>query len=270
VILLRIAVLSDIHEGLNRKKTGTDIMSVLKKWIEAHLPDVFLISGDMTAGPEKSLNLLNQLQSDFPQTKILFVHGNHDIYHEDSKTAYEILLEFPGNLGRGPVELTNEWVMIGDGGWYDYSLGVEGYTNEQFALGKFDDFTWPDKTYAHWPGLDRDETERYCEKLDEWLNAYPGKNIIMVTHFVPFPEFVICKNDPGWDFFNAMMGSSRFGELAVKHGVKKYIFGHIHTRFHEHYKGMEIICNPLGYYPHEWDNESAEEEIFSRVKLIEI
>ncbi|OIU72717.1 hypothetical protein BHE18_15105 [Rossellomorea aquimaris] len=53
---MKIAILSDIHEGLNRKKTGADIMSVLKKWMEAHLPDVFLISGDMTAGPEKSLN----------------------------------------------------------------------------------------------------------------------------------------------------------------------------------------------------------------------
>jgi predicted TIM-barrel enzyme len=66
---MRIAVLSDIHEGLNRKKTQTDIMALLKRWIATHLPDVFIISGDMTAGPEKSLTLLNQLQSEFPQIK---------------------------------------------------------------------------------------------------------------------------------------------------------------------------------------------------------
>ncbi|MCM3125685.1 MULTISPECIES: metallophosphoesterase [unclassified Mesobacillus] len=270
MIDLKIAILSDIHEGLNRKNTGTDIMTVLKRWIEAHLPDVFILSGDMTAGPKKTLDLLNQLQSDFPQTRVLFVHGNHDIYYEDSKTSYEILLEFPGNLGSGPIELNNDWVIIGDGGWYDYTFGVKGYTREQFALGKFNKFTWPDKLYANWPGQDQDETERYCEKLEGWLSAYSGKNIIMVTHFVPFPKFVIYKDDPSWDFFNAMMGSSRFGELAVKYGVKKYIFGHIHRRYHEQYKGMEIICNPLGYYPHEWDCESVEEEIFSRVKVIEI
>lgn len=184
--------------------------------------------------------------------------------------SYEILLEFPGNLGSGPIELNNDWVIIGDGGWYDYSFGVEGYTKEEFALGTFNKFTWPDKIYAHWPGQDHDETERYCKKLEGWLSAYSRKNIIMVTHFVPFSKFVICKDDPNWDFFNAMMGSSRFGDLAVKYGVKKYIFGHIHTRYHEQYKGMEIICNPLGYYPHEWDCGSAEEEIFSRVKVVEI
>jgi putative phosphoesterase len=270
VIELKLAILSDIHEGLNRKNTGTDIMNVLKRWIEAHLPDVFIISGDMTAGPKKTLDLLKQLQSEFPLTRVLFVHGNHDIYYEDSRTSYDILLEFQGNLGNGPFELNSDWVIIGDGGWYDYTFGVEGYTREQFALGKFNEFTWPDKIYAHWPGQDQDETERYCEKLERWLSAYSGKKIIMVTHFVPFPKFVIFKDDPSWDFFNAMMGSSRFGELAVKYGVKKYIFGHIHTRYHEQYKGMEIICNPLGYYPHEWDYESAEEEIFSRVKVVEI
>ncbi|KAF0820107.1 hypothetical protein [Cytobacillus sp. FSL R5-0377] len=47
----------------------------------------------------------------------------------------------------------------------------------------------------------------------------------------------------------------------MKFGVKKYIFGHIHTRDHEQEKGMEIICTPLGYYPHEWDCESAEVKV---------
>ncbi|WML53240.1 hypothetical protein RCG17_00550 [Neobacillus sp. PS3-12] len=67
-----------------------------------------------------------------------------------------------------------------------------------------------------------------------------------------------------------MMGSSRFGELAVKYSVKKYIFGHIHKRYHDQYKGIEIICNPLGYYPNEWNFTSAEEEIFTTIKMIEI
>lgn len=267
---MRIAVLSDIHEGLNRKNTQTDIMALLKRWIASHMPEVFIIGGDMTAGPEKSLALLNQLQSEFPQIKLLFVHGNHDIYHKNSKSAYEMLLKFPGNLGNGPVELEENWVVIGDGGWYDYTFGIKGYSEEQFTLGTFNDFTWPDKIYAHWPGPDFEETKRYIAKIEGWLYEYREKNIIMVTHVVPFSQYVICKDDPSWDFFNAMMGSSRFGELAVKYGVKKYIFGHIHTRYHDQYKGIEIICNPLGYYPDEWNFTSAKEEIFSMIKMIEI
>lgn len=267
---MRIAILSDVHEGINRKNTGTEIMTILIKWINEHRPEVFIISGDMTMGPKKSLNLLNQLQSECSQTKILFVHGNHDIYHDDSNYAYETLLNFAGNLGNGPVEIGGNWVIMGDGGWYDYTHGVKGYTEGEFSLGKFNDFTWPDKTYAHWQKHDPDLTNVYLEKIEHWLSKHQEKNIIMVTHFVPFSHFVICKNDPSWDFFNAMMGSTHFGQLAIKYGVKKYIFGHIHTRYHEQYKGIEIICNPLGYYPHEWNTETAEEEIFSTIKVIEI
>jgi putative phosphoesterase len=267
---MKIAVLSDIHEGINRKKTNIDIMALLNNWLDANQPDVFIISGDMTAGPEKSLNLLNQLQQTNPQTKILFVHGNHDIYYGDSTQACDILLQFPGNLGNGPIELDDNWVVIGDGGWYDYSFGMKDYSEEQFAIGTYDSFTWPDKTYANWLLDDQTLTNHYVDKIEKWLQQYEGKNIIMVTHIVPFSNFVQQKGDPSWDFFNAMMGSQRFGELAEKYNVKKYIFGHIHTRYHEQYKGIEMICNPLGYYPHEWNDHSPEKEINSTIKVIVI
>ncbi|MCZ2258350.1 metallophosphoesterase [Sporosarcina sp. G11-34] len=267
---MKIAMLSDIHEGLNRKYTKVDILELIIEWIESHMPDVFVISGDMTAGPEKALALLNRLQTACTHTKILFVHGNHDVYAENSADANDILLQFTGNLGNGPVQLTDEWVIVGDGGWYDYSFGMKEYTTEQFAIGTMNNFTWPDKNYAHWPGTDIEETNRYVQKLEGWLKESLGKNIIMVTHTVPFSQFVQTKGDPSWDFFNSMMGSHKFGELALKYGVKKYIFGHIHTRFHEFYKGIEVICNPLGYYPHEWNSASPREEIHSTIKVIEI
>lgn len=267
---MKIAILSDIHEGLNRKRSGADVFGLLQEWLDQHAPDVFIISGDMASGPEKSLALLNRLQSGFPKTQILYVHGNHDVYHEDATAAYNMLLQFVGNLGNGPVHLNEEWVVIGDGGWYDYTFGVEEYTAEQFSAGQFNDFTWPDKIHAHWPENDVAITERYLAKLENWLMANQEKNIILVSHFVPLAHFVQVKNDPAWDFFNAMMGSKGIGELAEKYGVKKLIFGHIHTRYHEEYNGIDCICNPLGYFPHEWIHDSAQEEIGSSIKVIEI
>ncbi|KAA0956514.1 hypothetical protein FQ085_13520 [Planococcus sp. ANT_H30] len=267
---MKIAVLSDIHEGLNRKKSETDIFSLLRDSLIHHAPDVFILSGDMAANPEKSLNLLNQLKQQLPDIQLLFVHGNHDVYHEDSTVAYDKLLEFKGNLGNGPVQLTRDWVVIGDGGWYDYTLGVEGYSHEEFAEGRLNHFTWPDMLYAHWPENDVAVTEHYVKKLEHWLKEHQGKNIILVTHFVPFAHFIRVKNEPYWDFFNAMMGSSRFGELAEKYGVKKMIFGHIHIRYHEEYRGIDCICNPLGHYPEEWVSSSAQEEIKTAIKIIEI
>ena len=267
---MKIAILSDIHEGLNRKRSGADVFGLLQDWLDQHAPDVFIISGDMTSGPEKSLALLDRLQSGFPKTQVLYVHGNHDVYHEDAADAYTMLLQFDGNLGNGPVHLNEEWVVIGDGGWYDYTFGVEEFTDEQFSAGQFNDFTWPDKIHAHWPENDAEITARYLAKLENWLMANQEKNIILVSHFVPFAHFVQVKNDPAWDFFNAMMGSKGFGKLAEKYGVKKMIFGHIHTRYHEEYKGIDCICNPLGYFPHEWVHDSAQEEIGSTIKVIEI
>lgn len=267
---MKIAVLSDIHEGLNRKKTECDIMGLLKDWILEHEPDVFIISGDIAADPEKAYTALENLQSAVPGTQLLFVNGNHDIYAEDSQAAYEKLLRFPGNLANGPVELVNDWVIIGDGGWYDYSFGVDGFSEEEFAAGTYKDYHWPDMKYANWPGTDAEETERSLERLEGWLKQYESKNIIMVTHVIPFSHYLRVKNIGSWDFFNAMMGSSRYGELALKYGVKKYIFGHIHLRYHEMYEGIEVICNPLGYYPSEWQTDSAEEEIASTIKTFEI
>ncbi|MGH2317839.1 metallophosphoesterase family protein [Planococcus sp. SE5232] len=81
---MKIAILSDIHEGLNRKRSGADVFGLLQEWLDRHEPDVFIISGDMTSGPEKSLALLNRLQSSLSKTRVLYVHGNHDVYHEDA------------------------------------------------------------------------------------------------------------------------------------------------------------------------------------------
>src|SRR5699024_641183 len=134
------------------------------------------------------------------------------------------------------------------------------YSEDDFAKGTYGSFTWPDKTYVDWKMNDKEVTNRAVQRLENWLHTYKDKNIILTTHFVPFSHFVQIKNDPGWDFFNAMMGSTRFGELAVQYDVKKYIFGHIHTRYHEMYKGIEMIGNPLGYYPSEWVYDSPGQE----------
>lgn len=267
---MKIAILSDIHEDINHKQAQTSIMLVLERWIRENKPEAFLISGDLTNDPHQTLRWLNDLQDKCASTTIYFVHGNHDVYNSNSVKAYNTLLQFPGNLGNGPVELNNDWVLIGEGGWYDYSHGVEAYTDKDFAKGTYNSFTWPDKTHADWNMSDKRVTNHAVQRLETWLHHYQEKNIIMTTHFVPFSHFVQVKNDPGWDFFNAMMGSTRFGELALQYDVKKYIFGHIHTRYHEVYQGIEIIGNPLGYYPHEWTHETADEEIYATIKTIAI
>src|SRR5690606_7408818 len=125
-------------------------------------------------------------KNELPEIQILYVHGNHDLYHEDATAAYETLLKFAGNLGNGPVQLDEDWVVVGDGGWYDYSFGIDEFTKKQFSAGQYNNFTWPDKIHAHWPEADGDVTRNYLSKLEKWLAEQQGKNIILVCHFVPF------------------------------------------------------------------------------------
>lgn len=267
---MRIAVLSDIHEGLNRKRTGKNIIGILRDWIVSNQPDCFIMAGDLTNKPAKTTAILQDLQAGFPQTKFLFVHGNHDVYAENSNEAVENMQTFPGDLSNGPVQLNDDWVVIGTGGWYDYSLAVQGFKQTDFEKGQYGDFIWPDKLHANWGKSDQAVTQVYLAQLEAQLKKHHHKNIIMVTHFVPFKKFTIVKNQASWDFFNAMMGSQSFGDLALKYQVKKYIFGHIHHRYAENYRGIEILCNPLGYYPHEWVHETAETEINHAIQWIEI
>lgn len=269
---MKLAILSDIHENFNTRNTGVDIVELLKSWIAENKPDVFVLAGDLSKGPDRSLAKLEEIQEHVPDTKLLYVHGNHDIYHDNSHAAYNILRQFSGNLANGPVELNDEWVILGDGAWYDYSFGIEGFTPEQFAAGTYNELTWPDMLHAHWHHSDPNVAMWSFSRIEDWLykQKEAGKNIIMVTHMVPFRDYVQYKGDLSWDFFNALTGSEMLGEFAVNYGVKKYIFGHIHTRHHEERHGMEIICNPLGYFPREWNSESAEEEIKNTIKVIEI
>lgn len=183
---MKIAILSDVHEDINRKRTQTDIMHILQRWIREYEPESFIISGDMTNNPQKALQLLNELQEACSPTKVYFVHGNHDVYADNSAEAYKTLLQFPGNLGNGPVELTPGWVLIGDGGWYDYSHGLDSYTEDDFLKGQYGTFTWPDKTYADWKMPDKEVVHHSIQQLEKRLHTYQDKNIIMATHFVPF------------------------------------------------------------------------------------
>jgi len=61
--------------------------------------------------------------------RCLFVPGNHDIWTEhhpemSSWQIYEALQEVPGNLSSGPQPLADDWIAVGDLGWYDYSFGA--------------------------------------------------------------------------------------------------------------------------------------------------
>lgn len=145
---MKIGILSDIHvdlEGSDPQRLLQGIVAAIKE----HNVAIMIIAGDVANDFEVTLRFLHQLEA-AAGVRCLFVPGNHDIWNEKhpDKTAWQTyhgLAKFTGNLVRGPVELTDQWVAIGDLGWYDYSFGSPDYTIAEYDRMEINGRLWQDK-----------------------------------------------------------------------------------------------------------------------------
>ncbi|MFV0412999.1 MAG: hypothetical protein ACK5L3_06960 [Oscillospiraceae bacterium] len=67
-------------------------------------------------------------------------------------------------------------------------------------------------------------------RLEQRLAEGRGKRLIAVTRMVGHPAFVVPETRPNWDYFNAFLGSARYGPLYQKYEVEYAIIGHVHFR----------------------------------------
>ncbi len=253
---MKIGILSDIHVDLNGGEAVINglLAAMLRQDVEA-----MVIAGDVSSDYRVTLDSLEQLQ-ERSGIRILFVPGNHDIWNEADPDitawqAYEALERFPGNLTRGPQEISDGWTIIGDLGWYDYSFGGSQYSREDFDRMQFGERVWQDRIKAIWDRHTLEIHRTFYEKLDTQLKRTKvsrcsdssKRKIILVTHVLPRKEFTVQRPDPEWIYLNAFLGSPEYGELALDHGVRYSICGHVHYRKQVTVNGTRFICNCLGY-----------------------
>jgi putative phosphoesterase len=253
---MKIGILSDIHVDLNGGEAVINglLAAMLRQDVEA-----MVIAGDVSSDYRVTLDSLEQLQ-ERSGIRILFVPGNHDIWNEADPDitawqAYEELERFPGNLTRGPQEISDGWTIIGDLGWYDYSFGGSQYSREDFDRMQFGERVWQDRIKAIWDRHTLEIHRTFYEKLDTQLKRTKvsrcsdshHRKIILVTHVLPRKEFTVQRPDPEWIYLNAFLGSPEYGELALDHGVRYSICGHVHYRKQVTVNGTRFICNCLGY-----------------------
>jgi len=267
---MKIGILSDIHVDLNDGQAVIDglLAAMARQGVEA-----MVIAGDVSSDYRVTLDCLEQLE-ERSGIRILFVPGNHDVWNEahpdiTAWKAYEELERFPGNLTGGPQELPGGWTIIGDLGWYDYSFGGSQYSREEFDRMQFGERIWQDRIKAIWDRHTQEVHRTFYEKLDDQLerinvagvhDSHEGKTIL-VTHVLPRKEFTVQRPDPEWIYLNAFLGSPEYGQLALDHGVRYSICGHVHYRKQVTVNGTRFICNCLGY---------AEEWMWSRDPTAEI
>lgn len=270
---MNIGILSDLHVDLE----GSDpaqLLQGLVAAIEENQVDNMIIAGDVANDFEVTLDFLHQLE-ETAGIRCLFVPGNHDIWNEKhpDKTAWDTyhgLEQFTGNLARGPAHLTDQWVVIGDLGWYDYSFGSPHYSIAEYDRMQINGRLWQDKIKAVW-GKSSVEMHRYFyRRLETQLADHRHKRIILVTHVLPVIDFTVQPPDAMWSYLNAFLGSRQYGELALKYGVKYSICGHVHYRRQVKYENTTFICNCLNYASQWIDNEDPVLEVKKAFKTIGI
>jgi putative phosphoesterase len=270
---LKIGILSDIHVDLEHSSPDNVLEGIVVAIKENDI-EVMIIAGDVANDYELTLQTLYDIEKACG-IQCLFVPGNHDIWNEKhpDKTAWDIydaLKAFNGNLANGPVELSTDWTVIGDLGWYDYSFGSRRYSVEEFDHMKINDRLWQDKIKAAWGKSTLEMHRHFHKKLKQQLDDCRNNNIILVTHVLPIVDFTVQPPDAMWQYLNAFLGSKQYGELALKHSVKYSISGHVHYRKQKTYENTTFICNCLNYVSQWIKNNDPILEVARAIKTIEI
>jgi putative phosphoesterase len=286
---VRIGLISDIHVDLNRIRGEEVVTGLLASEASRRGLDVLLLAGDISSDYALSLKTIEALETK-SGARVLFVPGNHDIWNEHypgrkAWESYEALLEHPGNLGRGNAELGPDWIAAGDLGWYDFSYGDPSFSRADFERMNHGGRTWQDKIKSIWDRPTLDMHRLFLQRLEARLakaagagiNAASadaidgtGRKIIFVTHVVQIPEFTVQNPGPQWKYFNAFLGSPDYGELALRHGAKLAICGHVHYRRQVMKGETRFVCPCLGYVT-EWPAPAdPEKQIAQALQVFEL
>ena len=271
---MKIGIISDIHIDMNF--TDEDrVTSSLSRYVKEHSLDMMIVAGDVASDYKKVLEAFNRIENE-GNVPCLFVPGNHDIWTENypEKTSweiYELLKLHSNNLANGPYEISENWVVIGDLGWYDYSFGDKKYTLNDFNQMKYEERVWQDSIHAFWDRSSLDMHKYFLEKLETQLEQYKNRNIILVTHVLPIIDFTVQPPSPMWEYMNAFLGSKDYGELILRYPNVKYsISGHVHYRKRKVIGNTEFICHCLGYRSEWYKNTDAAVEVDRAMGIIEI
>ena len=272
---MKIGILSDIHVDINYSDKDLVTPSICK-YIKKHSLDMMIIAGDVASDFNLTLDSLRDIE-DIGKVPCLYVPGNHDIWTENypEKTSweiYELLKSHSHNLANGPYELGNDWVVIGDLGWYDFSFGdSDKYSPSDFTKMKYEDRIWQDSIKAAWDRSTLEMHRYFLDKLEKQLIKYQYKKIILVTHVLPIVDFTVQPPSLMWEYMNAFLGSSEYGKLISRYpNIKFAVSGHVHYRKQKIIQGTEFICNCLGYRSEWYENDDADTEVKRSMITIEI
>lgn len=266
---MKIAYTSDIHIG--NSKENSMIPDQIYNTLKNNIPDVFILAGDISRSSkhlEKTLAVLKTLSC-----IKLFVPGNHDIWIDEgclnSYTKYvKLLPDIAQKNGFIPVWIEplvyKGYGFCGSMGWYDYSFKDKhlDVSDEKYADKIYNGYTWMDKVYARFIRDGRYLTDKEITHLlfSDFTKQYEkvskeSEKVIALFHHIPFREFLVYRKESRWNFFNAYMGSSCFGDfLQKKQKIRLVICGHSHNKLdikiprQAGKNPINAVLSPFGYF----------------------
>lgn len=271
---MKLLSFSDLHLDHNNKELDRDITPEIAAYIREVAPDRVIVAGDMAGSSERCIPYIEELER-LSGVPLSYIPGNHSIWTlnkqaDASWREYEQLKQHHSSLIDRPLHLNDEWVLIGDMGWYDYSFKEPHRTRDEIVRER--NQIWKDSALARWGISDEQVCQLMLDKFERQLTEHQDKKIVFVNHFIPYPEFVpVSQTWEVWNMIRPFMGTARLGELLDRHPQVRYvIFGHIHHRIGTKLRnGQTVICNPLGYVK-EWRTSDPLTEIRNSATLIHL
>lgn len=260
---MKIGAISDLHIDRNPKLDAQAYLESLIRVVKKRDIDILLIAGDISNHFQEGYQFIRELKYNI-SIPVLFVPGNHDYWAPDdaitSKEIYEFYAEKPECLIGKPYEINDEWAIVGHTAWYDYSYADDKFDLERIERGKYYGATWQDKVKIDWQTDDRALSQLAATQTEKDLASVSDKNIILMTHIVTHPQFVVPTPHRIFDFFNAFIGTRDFDSLYQKYPIQYSIMGHVHFRKAIVDKGITYMCPCLGYR-REWRTDDIDTEM---------
>ena len=286
---MKLGIISDLHirshiPNINKENINKYIKKIFNNNIDIDL-DIIIISGDISEDNNNIILFFKELIKVFPEVKILFTHGNHEMWDhisknnvntiklmimfeenknisnlkkemeklKSNKSSYKKIKELKNSLKDfknlyyldGETITINNKKILGIPMWYDFSYGIKNF---KLSIDEILDL-WKNYMYdselIFWDEEQFNPIKYFSKQYKKIKNLFKKEKPDIVFSHV---GPIVPKNIPEkWK--NASTGFYFFDgkELFDIHQPDLWIFGHTHDKYDFKYKNTRMICNPYGY-----------------------
>ena len=260
---MKIGTISDLHIDRHPHLNPEIYLEKLCQVIKQRSIELLIIAGDISNDYRISYDFIQSIQ-ELSGISTYFVPGNHDLWSDQAdKTSTEILSFFRSKeecLIGNPIMINDQYAIVGHVGWYDYSYADHRFSQQKIASGKHYGATWQDKVRTDWSLSDPKLSLLAAQEVEKDINNVSPRQIILVTHVVTHPQFVVPTPHRIFDFFNAFIGTHDFDTIYRNYPIRFSIMGHVHFRKKLVENNILYICPCLGYQ-RQWMTDDIAYEI---------